>query len=76
MADQQQDQDSTVESVIGRAKEAIGSATGADSVRDEGRAQQDKAEAQDKVAQKEAELKEARAEAKGEQARENMHKPN
>ena len=72
MADQQQD--STVESVIGRAKEAIGAATGADSVRDEGRAQQNKAEAQDKVAQKEAELKEAKSEEKGQQARENLHK--
>jgi uncharacterized protein YjbJ (UPF0337 family) len=72
VADDQQD--STVESVIGRAKEAIGSATGADSTRDEGRAQQNKAEAQDKVAKKEAELKEAKSEEKGEQARENQHK--
>ncbi len=68
------DQDSTVESVLGRAKEAVGSATGADSVRDEGRAQQNKAEAQDRVAEKEAELKEAKSEEKGEQARENLHK--
>lgn len=72
MADDKQD--STVESVVGRAKEAVGSATGADSVRDEGRAQQNKAEAQDKVSQKEQELKEAKAEEKGEQARENQHK--
>ena len=68
-------QDSTVESVIGRAKEAIGSATGADSLRDEGVNQQNKAQAQDKVAQKEAELQEAKAEEKAEQARENQNKP-
>jgi uncharacterized protein YjbJ (UPF0337 family) len=66
------DQDSTVESVIGRAKEAVGSATGADSVRDAGRAQQNKADKQDEVAQKEAELERAKAQERGhagEQAR-------
>ena len=68
-------QDSTVESVIGRAKEANGAATGADSLRDEGVSQQNKAEAQDKVAQKEAELQEAKAQEKAEQARENQNKP-
>ena len=71
MADEK---DSTVESVIGRAKEAVGAATGADSTRDEGRVQQEKAAAQKRVAQKEAELREAKAEAENEQARENQHK--
>ena len=72
MAEEQQD--STVESVIGRAKEAVGSATGADSVRDEGRAQQNKADKQEKVSQKEAELQEAKAEEKSEKAREDQHR--
>ena len=65
-----EDQDSTVESVIGRAKEAVGSATGADSIRDEGRAQQNKADKQDEVAQKEAELQKAKAQEAGHAAQE------
>lgn len=69
------DNDSTTESVLGRAKEAVGSAVGADSVRDEGRAQQNKAEAQDKEAQKEEELREARAQKNEEKAEENRNKP-
>lgn len=69
------DNDSNTESVLGRAKEAVGSAVGADSVRDEGRAQQNKAEAQDKEAQKEEELREARAQKNEEKAKENRNKP-
>jgi uncharacterized protein YjbJ (UPF0337 family) len=68
------DQDSTTESVIGRAKEAVGSAVGADSVRDEGRAQQNKAQAQDEVEQKKDELREAQAEKNQHKANENQHR--
>ena len=66
------DQDSGVEGVIGRAKEAVGAATGADSVRDAGVAQQKKADKQDEVAEKAAELQRAKAQERGhagEQAR-------
>ena len=49
-----------VEDVKGKAKEAIGTVTGNDSLKREGQAQQDKAEAQREVALKEAEAEKAR----------------
>ena len=52
-----------VEDVKGKAKEAAGAITGKDELRREGRAQQDKAEAERDVAAKEAEAEKARAEA-------------
>lgn len=70
-----EEQDSTVENIIGRAKEAVGAATGADSLRDEGREQQNKAAAQDEVAQKENELAVAKEQARAAEARENEHRP-
>ena len=50
-----------VEDVKGKAKETIGTVAGRDDMVREGKAQQDKAEAQRDVAQKEAEAESARA---------------
>ena len=58
-----------VEGIKGKAKEVAGAVTGQDSLRREGEAQQDKAEAQREVAQKEAEAEKARAEASAQEAR-------
>ncbi|CAN5336207.1 CsbD family protein [soil metagenome] len=49
-----------VEDVKGKAKEVIGTVTGRDELIQEGKAQQDKAEAERDVAQKEAEAEAAR----------------
>jgi uncharacterized protein YjbJ (UPF0337 family) len=62
-----------VEEVKGKAKEAVGALTGDDDKREEGRAQQDKADAQREVAAKEAEAEKARAEAKAHEAAERSH---
>jgi uncharacterized protein YjbJ (UPF0337 family) len=51
-----------VEDVKGRVKEAAGVVAGKDELRNEGRAQQDKAAAEREVATKEAEAEKARAE--------------
>jgi uncharacterized protein YjbJ (UPF0337 family) len=59
-----------VEDVKGKAKEAAGTLTDNDSLRREGKAQQDKAEAQREVAQKEAAAEKARAKATAAEARE------
>jgi uncharacterized protein YjbJ (UPF0337 family) len=61
------------EDVKGKAKEAAGAVTGNDRMRDEGRAQQDKADAERTVAQKEAEAERARAEADMQEARQRSH---
>ena len=53
-----------VEDVKGKAKEAVGTVTGRGDLTEEGKAQQDKAEAQRDVAQKEAEAESARGAAK------------
>lgn len=53
-----------VEDVKGKAKEAVGTVTGRDDLTEEGKAQQDKADAQRDVAQKEAEAESARGAAK------------
>lgn len=50
-----------VEDVKGKAKEAVGTATGRDDLVREGKAQQDKAEAHRDAAEKEAEADSARA---------------
>jgi uncharacterized protein YjbJ (UPF0337 family) len=59
-----------VEDVKGKAKEAIGTVTGRDELIQEGKAQQDKAEAERNVAQKEAEAEAARGGAKAAEKRE------
>jgi uncharacterized protein YjbJ (UPF0337 family) len=53
-----------VEDVKGKAKEAVGTVTGRDDMIREGKAQQDKADAERDVAKKEAEAESARAGAK------------
>ena len=62
-----------VEDVKGKAKEAAGAITGKDELRREGRAQQDKAEAERDVAAKEAEAEKARAEAEAREAEQRAH---
>jgi uncharacterized protein YjbJ (UPF0337 family) len=62
-----------VEDVKGRAKEAAGAITGKDSLRDEGKAQQDKAAAEREVATKEAEAEKARAKAEAHEAEQRSH---
>jgi uncharacterized protein YjbJ (UPF0337 family) len=59
----------TVEDVKGKAKEALGTVTGNNSLKREGAAQQDKAAAQREVALKEAEAEKARAKAAADEAR-------
>lgn len=58
-----------VEDVKGKAKEAVGTVTGRDDVVREGKAQQDKAEAERDVARREAEAESARAAAKAAEKR-------
>jgi uncharacterized protein YjbJ (UPF0337 family) len=58
-----------VEDVKGKLKEATGTLLGNDSLKREGEAQQDKAEAERDVAVKEAEAEKARAEAEVHEAR-------
>jgi uncharacterized protein YjbJ (UPF0337 family) len=62
-----------VEDVKGKAKEAVGTVTGHDDLAEEGRAQQDKADAQRDVAKKEAEAEAARGGAKAAEKREQAH---
>jgi uncharacterized protein YjbJ (UPF0337 family) len=59
-----------VEDVKGKAKEIVGIVINHDDLRKEGRAQQEKAEAQRNVAKKEAEATAARAAEKAAEARE------
>lgn len=58
-----------VEDAKGKAKEAVGTVTGRDDLTKEGKAQQDKADAQRDVAQKEAEAESARGSAKAAEKR-------
>ncbi|HEX4251251.1 MAG TPA: CsbD family protein [Pseudonocardia sp.] len=58
-----------VEDVKGKAKQAVGTVVGNDSLQREGAAQQDKAESQREVATKEAEAEKARAKAAADEAR-------
>jgi uncharacterized protein YjbJ (UPF0337 family) len=57
-----------VEEVKGRAKEAAGTLSGNERLKDEGRAQQEKADAQRDVAAKEAEAEKARAKSEAKEA--------
>jgi uncharacterized protein YjbJ (UPF0337 family) len=59
-----------VEDVKGKAKEATGTVTGRDDLTEEGKAQQDKADAQKDAAKKEAEAESARGSAKAAEKRE------
>lgn len=58
-----------VEDVKGKTKEAVGTLTGRDDLIDEGKAQQDKAEAQRDAARKEAEAESARGGARAAEKR-------
>lgn len=58
-----------VEDVKGKAKETIGTVTGRDDLTREGKAQQDKADAQQDAARKEAEAEAARGGAKAAEER-------
>ncbi|MGW0177948.1 microaggregate-binding protein 1 [Nocardia sp. NPDC003345] len=62
-----------VEGVKGKAKEVGGTVLDNKDLRDEGVAQQDKAESQRKVAEKEAEAEKARAEADADESRQQSH---
>jgi len=62
-----------VEDVKGKAKEAVGTVTGRDDLIEEGKAQQDKAEAERDVARKEAEADAARAAAATAERRQEAH---
>jgi uncharacterized protein YjbJ (UPF0337 family) len=58
-----------VEDAKGKAKEAVGTVTGRDDLTREGKAQQDKADAERDVAKKEAEAESARGGAKAAEER-------
>ena len=58
-----------VEDLKGKAKEAAGAVVGNDSLKREGQAQQDKAEAARDVARKEADAEKSRAEFEAQKAR-------
>lgn len=62
-----------VEDAKGKVKEGIGTVAGRNDMIEEGKAQQDKAEAERDAARKEAEAEEARGEAKAEEARQRSH---
>lgn len=62
-----------VEDVKGKAKEAAGAIAGKDELRREGRAQQDKAGAEQEVAVKEGEAEKARAKAEAREAEQRSH---
>ena len=62
-----------VEDVKGKAKEAAGAVAGKEDLRQEGRAQQDKAEAERDVAAKEAQAEKSRAEAEAHEAEQRAH---
>jgi uncharacterized protein YjbJ (UPF0337 family) len=62
-----------VEDVKGKAKEAVGTVAGRDDLVREGKAQQDKADAQKDAAKKEAQAESARAGAKAAEKRQEAH---
>lgn len=62
-----------VEGIKGKIKEAAGALGGKDELRQEGQAQQDKADAQRDVAAKEAEADKARAQASAHEAEQRSH---
>lgn len=62
-----------VEDVKGKAKEVVGGVTGNENLTDEGKAQQEKAEAQREVAKKEAEADAARGAAATAEKKQELH---
>ena len=62
-----------VEDAKGKAKEAVGTVTGREELVGEGKAQQDKADAQKDAAKKEAQAESARAGAKAAETRQRAH---
>lgn len=64
-----------VEDAKGKAKEAVGTTTGRNDLIREGKAQQDKAEAERDAAKKEAEAEQARGNAAVEEHRQESHQP-
>jgi uncharacterized protein YjbJ (UPF0337 family) len=62
-----------VEDVKGKAKEAAGAVIGNRDLKEEGRAEQDKAQAEREVARKEAEAEQARARADAKEAEQRAH---
>jgi uncharacterized protein YjbJ (UPF0337 family) len=64
------DMGSPVEDAKGRAKEAAGSVVGSESMKREGRAQQDKADKEERAARHEREAEDARLEAAEAEGRE------
>jgi uncharacterized protein YjbJ (UPF0337 family) len=62
-----------VEGVKGKVKEAAGALAGDEEMRQEGRAQQEKAEAEREVARKEAEAEKARGVAEAREAEQRSH---
>jgi len=62
-----------VEGIKGKAKEAIGALTDNDDLKAEGKAQQDKADAERQVAVKEAEAEKERAKAQALEAEQKAH---
>jgi uncharacterized protein YjbJ (UPF0337 family) len=62
-----------VEGIKGNAKEALGTVTGRDDLTREGKAQQDKADAQRDAAKKEAEAESARAGARAAEERQKQN---
>lgn len=67
------DPENVAEEAKGRAKEALGAITGSDELREEGKAQQEKAEKREEAREKEAEAQQARAEAQQAEAEEKQH---
>jgi uncharacterized protein YjbJ (UPF0337 family) len=67
------DAEDIVEDVKGKAKQVVGEVTGDESLEREGRAQQDKAEAQREVAKHEAEAEKSRREAALHEAEQRLH---
>ncbi|WP_067570483.1 microaggregate-binding protein 1 [Nocardia acidivorans] len=66
----------TVEGAKGKIKEAAGTVVGNDELREEGRAQQSKAESQREAAAREAEAEKARAEAEIDKQRQRAYQQN
>ena len=62
-----------VEGVKGRAKEGVGAVIGNDSMKREGQAQQDKADAEREAASKEAAAEKARGKAEAQEQRQRSH---
>jgi uncharacterized protein YjbJ (UPF0337 family) len=62
-----------IEDVKGKAKEAVGAVTNNEDLRDEGQAQQNKAEAERDVAKKETEAERARAKSEAFEAEQRSH---